>query len=82
MVPDQDITFFTIPLPSWLRSRLDNDGPLGVDFGTREVVTEPVKSPLHLVLLTSHSLYASLRASLGHPVPITLGRTVRLSKAP
>ena len=98
VVPDQDITFFTIPLPSWLRSRLDNDGALGVDFGTGREVTEPVKSPLHLhpyiyalpcmVMYTllcmamRTVLYARLRPYLTRPGPITPGRTVLASKAP
>ena len=50
VVPGQDITFFTIPLPSWLRSRLGNDAPLGVDFRHGDVVTEPVSSSLLVTL--------------------------------
>ena len=49
MVPDQDITFFTIPLPSPVTSRLGNDTAQGVDFGTRGMLTEP--------LILSHWLY-------------------------
>ena len=60
VVPDQDITFFTIPLPSWLRSRLDNDGPLGVDFRHGNMVTEPVASLLYTWSSQPLTLYMPL----------------------
>ena len=66
------ITSFTNPLPSWLTSRPGNDTAQVVDFGTREVVTEPVKSPCH-------PLYALLRPYPSHPGPITPARTVLAS---